>query len=401
MFADRNASLFPSAGATLSCLKSPWPSDDTQASYSEALHRFECASGNRPGTPNEIASLIQSGHFEEAVRGLSFIISSSELSRRLSTQGGTAKLSFYNALEQIVTGQLSVDLSPAERSVVTMLHALRVTGLDSATHPSDRVLELVAPFAAQLNADLDPRHETDTVSWSYRMTGAASLIAAQASKIPAAQPCGVQILKMAQDLGIPRIMITSHHSLGGDAVPLIAEHCAREQLLNGQVSCARLGYETPNPDIFWVFKEDPQAWLNCFERLASKCVKGGHYIVLVEDTLGPLSDDPLSIPVEDVIRQAYQRCSHFAYNPLTIVSDGEEAIHAITNLPVGGVVTDLFIPTRQGSLDKSCGEATVREVLAPYLTTAQIDHLLCAARAMEGEVASVMERELHKLLQVA
>jgi hypothetical protein len=65
-----------------------------------------------------------------------------------------------------------------------------------------------------------------------------------------------------------------------------------------------------------------------------------------------------------------------------------------------GVVTDLFIPTQVGSFDKSCGEATVREVLLPYLEHSEIDFLLRAGRAIEGEVAAIMEREVERLISL-
>jgi hypothetical protein len=53
-----------------------------------------------------------------------------------------------------------------------------------------------------------------------------------------------------------------------------------------------------------------------------------------------------------------------------------------------------------GSFDKSCGEATVREVLLPYLEHSEIDFLLRAGRAIEGEVAAIMEREVERLISL-
>ena len=398
MFASRNASLLPSLAAAQPCVDVPWTNTSIRERYVDACASFERNHANRPVAPRELTALVSSGHFEEALRGLSFIIRPSDVVRRAYEMPGGETLTYNQAIDGVLQGTLAIPLSDAERAVVSMMRALRTIGLDSATHPGDRAIDLVTPFVSRLNQDLDSRYSNGNDSLSYRVLGAASLIAAQASRLPAAQPCGVQILRAAQERGIPRVMITSHHSLGGDAVPLIAEHCAREGLLSGEVTCQRLGYTSKSPDIFWVFKESPEAWLECFERLAQLHIPAGTYILVVEDTLGPLSDDPLALPVEQIIVNAHKQCAAFQFNPLTIAADEEEALRLLETLPIGGVMTDLFIPTAHESLDKSCGEATVREVLLPYLEHSEIDALLTAAQRVEREVAAIMEREAAALI---
>jgi hypothetical protein len=401
MFADRNASQFHPVGlstehASLSAWSSPTLNHRFEAGHKEHLH----GDARRPLAPHEFAALVQQGHFEQAVRGLGFIINSWDVQQRLSLLPGVERPCFDDALKAVSLNNSPVPLSPAERSVVKMMHALRNIGLDSSTHAGDRAVGLIAPYADRLNANASPRYGTTEGLYSYRVLGAASLVAAETNRLAAAQPCGVQILRAAQERGLPRILITSHHSLGGDAVPLIAEHCFREGLLAGEVSCQRLGFSARCPDIFWIFKEDPAAWLEGFDALASQC--HGHHgnLLVVEDTLGVLSDEIAAVPVEEVIRQAHSQCAGLRNSPLIIARDEEDALHAMENMPLVGIVTDLFIPTRLGSFDKSCGEATVREVLLPYLEHSEIDQLLRDGRTIEQEVAAIIEREFATLLSL-
>jgi len=401
MFADRNTSLFHPIGVSterpsVSAWHSPTLNHRFEHAHNEHLH----GTARRPLTPHEFAALVQQGHFEQAVRGLGFIISSWDIQQRLSHVPPAQRPSFDEALSAASTNRSPIPLSPAERSVVKMMHALRSIGLDSSTHAGDRAIEIIAPFADRLNANASPKYGSTEGIYSYRVLGAASLVAAETNRLAAAQPCGVQILRAAQERDLPRTLITSHHSLGGDAVPLIAEHCSREGLLAGEVSCQRLGFSSRCPDIFWVFKEDPAAWLEGFDALASQCQGRHGALLVVEDTLGTLSDDSAAVPVEDVIRQSHSLCAGFSNSPLIIARDEEDALHAMESMPLVGVVTDLFIPTRIGSLDKSCGEATVREVLLPYLEHSEIDHLLRQGRAIEQQVASIIEQEFATLLNL-
>ncbi len=400
MFAQRNTSLFPGGTGTAVDVACSWADPSLNARYHSSLQEYRHGNGRRPLTPREAASLVQTGHFEETIRGLSFIINQWDLHKRLAPVAQQQNLSFADTLDRVIAKGLPVTLSTAERSVATMIHALRVLGLDSATHPGDRAVELLLPFADRLNQSLCSRFGASSEHYTYRVLGAASLIAAETSRLPEAQPCGVQILRAAFERNIPRVMITSHHSLGGDAVPLIAEHCAREGLLTGDVSCSRLGFNSTSADIFWVYKELPEAWLDALHGLAQRGAGGPGHLLIVEDTLGPVSDDSSSTAIEDIIRQAHADCPHFSANPLILARDEEEALRAIESTPLVGVVTDLFIPTQVGSFDKSCGEATVREVLLPYLEHSEIDFLLRAGRAIEGEVAAIMEREVERLISL-
>ncbi len=399
MFSERNASLLPLAEPDfgLGSRVGAWSSPSLCELFERAIARASELGAPPPLAPRELAACVERGSFEEAVRGLSFILSPSEICRRVAEESGLPSMPLDTALERVVSGAFRGDMTSAERSVATMLHAVRVLGLDSEMHPGDKALDLVAPFAERLNVDLDP-HFHGGGALSYRVLGAASLVAAQASLMPAAQPCGIQILRMAHALGIPRLMVTSHHSLGGDAVPLIAEHCAREGLLNGEISCPRLGYASANPEIFWMMKESPEEWLQCFTRLADLGVRGGSYILVVEDSLGLAGQGRDAPAIQDVIWDAYRRCERLALNPLTIASNSSEAQGILGSLPVGGLLTDLFIPTEAGGTDKACGEASVHEVLGPYLREDEIAGLLRAGRAAEGSVAEIMERETIALL---
>jgi hypothetical protein len=101
-----------------------------------------------------------------------------------------------------------------------------------------------------------------------------------------------------------------------------------------------------------------------------------------------------------VIRAAHSQSPTLCNKPLMVAQDKEQAMEAMASFPIAAVATDLFMPTRAGSQDKSCGEATVREVLLPYLQHSDIDLLLTAAQAAEDEVAAVMSRELAALIMM-
>lgn len=372
-----------------------WNSQELQDLFLKAQSKHSEGKGLRPLPPDEATTLIVDGKYEEAVRGLSFILSGRDLLRATQRMPGS---SFNDALEKIANGCVDVSLSRGQLCVARMVRAIRVFGLDSSTHAGDRAISLVQPYQSRLEKDLAANQSSSLTALSHRLIGTASLIAAQASRDSSAQPCGVQVVRAARERDVPCIMISSHHALGGDALPLVAEHCAREGLLNGNVSCQRLGFTNSAADIFWVFKQDPTAWVECFNRLGDIAAGRQGGLLVVQDTVGSLSDDLLPFPIEDVIREAYLANSALRNHPLSIVPDKEQAMAAFESSSWAAVATDLFMPTCTGSTDKSCGEATVREVLLPYLEHSDIDLLIRKAQAAEEEVCAIVNRELAELL---
>ncbi len=381
----------------LSAVDRGWSSPELQDLFRKAQARHSEGKGLRPLPPNEATTLIVEGRYEEAVRGLSFILSGRELLRATQRVVGS---SFNEALEKIAGGSVDVSFSRGQLCVARMVHAIRVLGLDSATHAGDRAIGLVQPHRSQLERGLPTAHSSSVAGLSHRLIGAASLIAAQASRDASAQPCGLQVVRAARERELPCILISSHHALGGDAVPLIAEHCAKEGLLNGAVSCQRLGFTNIAADIFWVFKQDPTAWTECFNRLGDLAVGRPGGLLIVQDTVGSFSDDLLPFPIEDVIREAHLKNSALRDMPLCVVPDKEQAMAALESSTWAAVATDLFMPTCTGSTNKSCGEATVREVLLQYLEHDDIDLLLGKAQAAEEEVSAIVNRELAELLMM-
>lgn len=372
-----------------------WHCTELKELFDKAKFNHSEGNGIRPIPPSEAISLVVDGKYEEAVRGLSFILNGHDLLRATQKIAGAP---FNEALEKIARGNIDVSLTRGQISVARMVHAMRVLGLDSSTHAGDRAIELVLPYRTRLEAGLSQRSTTTDSQFSQRLIGVASLLAAQASRDPSAQPCGVQVVRAAREKEIPCLMISSHHALGGDAVPLIAEHCSREGLLNGEISCQRLGFTNTAADTFWIFKQDPQAWTECFNRLGEVAADRSGGVLVVQDTVGAFSDDLLPFPIQEVIRATYLECPSLRNKPLTIVPDKEQALAALESLPFAAVATDLFMPTCAGSRDKSCGAATVREVLLPYLDHRNIDHLLYSAQAAEEEVSAIVTRELAELL---
>lgn len=397
---SRDTSSLLSAGHAVNQTLSRWASPLISAKFDEALLRCLGDDSARPLTPAELIGLVQTGHFQEAAYGLGFIIRPHELRARWLSLHPDDTAPSVETLTRVAASTTDLPLSQAERSVIAMLHAITTTGLDSSMHPSERALDLLRPYIDKLNVDLVPSFGSGQNEYSYRVLGAASLLAAQTSKIASAQPCGVQILRAAYKYGYPCLLITSHHSLGGDAVPLIAEHCKREGLLNGEISSPRLGFVSEHPDIFWIHKEDVNAWRDGFERLAELELKLGHSILVVEDSLGTVFNGR-ALSIEDTIRTAHEQCPSLRLNPLIIVRDCDAALATLRSTPIAGVMTDLFIPTTYDSPDKSCGEVTVREVLGRFLLGSEIDTLLCEGRCIESQIEELMEHELELLLQLS
>lgn len=387
-----NTPLNRLSGAALS-----WNCREIQELFLEAQRRHSGGLGLRPLPPNEATALIVDGKYDEAVRGLSFILSGLDLLRATQRIPGS---SFNEALARIADGSVDVSFSRSQLCVARMVHAIRVLGLDSSTHAGDRAISLVQPYQSRLEQGLAAKYCSSQATLSHRLIGAASLIAAQASRDPSAQPCGVQVVRAARERSMPCIMISSHHALGGDAVPLIAEHCAKEGLLNGKVSCQRLGFTNSAADIFWVLKQYPTAWVECFNRLGDLAAGRQGGLLVVQDTVGSFSDDLLPFPIEDVIRDVHRTNIALRDKPLCIVPDREQAMAALDSASWAAVATDLFMPTCTGSTDKSCGEATVREVLLPYIEHSDIDLLLRTAQTVEEEVYAIVHRELAELLMM-
>lgn len=399
MISQRTAHRSNSVDLSQNQVQAGWRSQSIQERFEKAQLAHASGSGIRPLPPRDALSLLVDCRYEEVVRGLGFILSGAELRAAAQKLNPSAAARTFNeSLTELTTAKSNKELSPAQLCVARMVHALRVLGLDSATHAGDRAISLVEPYAHLLEHGLSVELQRSAGTLSHRVVGAASLIAAQAHRDPAAQPCGVQIVRAARERGLPCIMVSSHHALGGDAVPLVAEHCAREGLLNGEISCQRLGLTPQDAHIFWFFKQDPLNWQECFHQLGAIAVHSSGHLLVVQDTLSSLSDDLLPFPIEDLIREAHAKCHALSSKPLIIVPDKEQAMEALDSLPIAAVATDLFVPTKLGSLDKSCGEATVREVLAPFLDEDQINGLLRDAQSVEDEVATVMSQEIAALL---
>ena len=398
MISQRTAHRSNSVDLSQNQVQAGWRSQSIQARFEKAQLAYASGSGIRPLPPRDALSLLVDCRYEEVVRGLGFILNGAELRAAVQKLNPSAARTFNDSLTELAGANGNAELSPAQLCVARMVHALRVLGLDSATHAGDRAISLVEPYAHLLEHGLSAELQRSAGALSHRVVGAASLIAAQAHRDPAAQPCGVQIVRAARERGLPCIMVSSHHALGGDAVPLVAEHCAREGLLNGEISSQRLGLTAQDAHIFWFFKQDPLNWQECFHQLGTMAERNAGHVLVVQDTLSSISDDLLPFPIEALIREAHAKCNALSSKPLIIVPDKEQAMEALDSMPIAAVATDLFVPTKLGSLDKSCGEATVREVLAPFLDESQIENLLRDAQSVEDEVATVMSQEIAALL---
>lgn len=345
-----------------------------------------------PLCPHTITTLLQEGNFEAVVAGLGYILSEATLSKMWEARYGR-RAALNAILDKLHTDPTSLALSDAQRCVVRMMHAIHSIGLDSMWHPSDRALEIIAPFTARLDQGLEPSHK----SLSFRVVGAASLIAAQSSLCESAAPSGIAVLRAARDAGIPAAMLTAHHSLGGDAVPLVAEYLRSEGLLNGGIACPRLGYDDPDPDIFWALKESPEAWRDSCLRLADKGLSSGGKLLIVEDFGQHPFETPQKIELYKAMANGIDQSPLKHLTP-HLARDQHEALTLIQAGDVAGVVTDLYFPERLGSGSKELGALAVRRILGNFLSDTEIDTVISAAQSVECRVGVIVREEFNKLL---
>jgi hypothetical protein len=282
-----------------------------------------------------------------------------------------------------------------------MLYLLATEGLDSF-HPSPRAIDLVRKHAHALDHDLDSRFYKGG-KLSYRVRGAASLLSAEASLPEELQPCGIAVLEAARSRNIPRIMFPSHHAVGGDAVELIADFCTRHGILGGNISCDRMVYDMPQPDIFLISKDEPENWRRPMTALCELASGHSGDILIVEDELHPCNQNGQPVDVEAIItavRGELPCTLHFA-------RDYTEALDIMNSHLIAAVGSDLYIPEKAGTCarggltdlrHKDLGNRLVHRVLDEFLAKETVEELLLEARRLEMTIYQSMRSELHKIV---
>lgn len=348
-----------------------------------------------PLCPHAITTLLREGNFEAVVGGLGYILSESALRDMWQERYGR-RASINTILDQLCANPAVLPLTPAQECVVRMMHAIHSVGLDSVWHPSDRALEIIKPYSPQLDRGLP----TSRFSLSFRVVGAASLIAAQGSLYESAAPSGIPVLRAAHDAGVPAVMLTAHHTLGGDAVPFVAEYLRNEGLLNGDISCPRLGYDQPNADIYWALKESPAEWTDSCARLAEKGLASGGRLLIVEDFGQHPFETPQKIELYKAMARGIQQ-SPLKHLTTHLARDQHEALSILHEGGVAGVVTDLYFPERLGSGSKELGDREVRRILGKFLCETDTELIMSQARSLECRVGAIVREEFEKLLTLA
>jgi hypothetical protein len=342
-----------------------------------------------------IAALIEDGNFEAVIDGLRYILSESSLVEMWKANY-SERLSAESILERIIPNPNLLPLTSAQRSVATMMHALHSIGLDSSWHASERALDILRPYATRLDLGLT----VPPSAYSFRLVGAASLIAAQTNLHESASPSGLTVLRAASAAAVPAVMVTAHHLLGGDAVPLVAEYAKGEGILNGKVWCDRDLTNPSDADIFWTSKYSPEPWTLACERLADKGLARGSRLAVVED----FGQNPFDTPLKREIHQAMMRgieASPLGNHIVHVVRDEQQAIALLNEGDVAGIMTDLFLPMRVGSHAKHSGERETRRILERFLDAADVDKVLSEARARECVVGAIFKREFERLLSLS
>lgn|GEM_PF-5807613 len=380
-----------------------WRSTEIVALYGEQMKDF--VNHKRlvpPPSPDEVLGLVESGKWNSVVRRLDFIFSDRLLEKRWNELQPTKSSSRAQKLQEAIDRPESLRLSDAEQAVLRMLHTLEAEGYDPA-HPSDKSLSLVKGHAAELDRDLDSRFKRGG-RWSYRVLGAASLLSAEASMQESLQPCGVAVLREAQNRGLPRIMFPSHHVLGGDAVALIADFCSRQKILRGNIRCDRRACDMPNPDVFLISKDSPNNWLDPMRALYEQATARAGAVLIVEDELLVRDQDYQQVDVRGFITQAYQ-----GRHELLFAQDYEEALYYMSSRPIAAVGSDLYMPEHFGSgssgvsnhlNQKRLGNTIVHEILDSFLSEGTVDQLLAEARRSDFKIYDAFRAELGKLITI-
>lgn len=343
----------------------------------------------------EVASAIQAGEFDRAVSYLTWILREGDISQ-LAHRVGVDYQNFEDLLQKITSNESLLPLTKEQRAVARMLHAVRVLGLDSEVHPSTRAIKLLARFEEnfRVSAPDNPRRFEPVAA-------AASLLAAQGSECEHAQPTGVWMIEESTRLGIPAVLVTTNHTLGGDSVSLIAESLARKGILDGRIDSSDLwlGCNDPEARIFWESRKDvPEVWSKAFKRLAACELAQGDRILIADDchsgTAHPGDPELIKKPV----REAFAACERLSKYSLVWASDTYSGLKVLDAGGVAGVVSDLFMPWLTGSHSKSAGDSIVKDIMSPYIPSETVEHLLTVFREIEGRVGRVMREEFEKLI---
>jgi hypothetical protein len=386
--------LHPNCFAGHLAIEGPeWASSSINQLFERAL--AESDPEHPPLCQHTIAALIKDSNFEAVIDGLRYILSESALVEMWKTNY-SERLSTQSILERIILNPNLLPLTPAQQSVATMMHALHSVGLDSGWHASDRALDILKHFTPQLDVGLT----IPASMYSFRLVGAASLIAAQTNLHESASPSGVTVLRAASAAAIPAVMVTAHHLLGGDAVPLVAEYAQSEGILNGKIWCDRDITNPSDADIFWTSKYSSEPWTLACKRLAEKGLARGAQLAVVED----FGQNPFDTPLKREIHQAMMRgieASPLSNHIVHVVRDEQQAIALLYEGNVAAIMTDLFLPMRVGSHAKDSGERETRRILERFLDTAQVDRVIREARSRECVVGAIFTREFERLLSLS
>jgi hypothetical protein len=348
-------------------------------------------------TAVEVAAAIDAGEFERAVRYLSWILREGDLPR-LAEETGVNYKGVKDLLQKIADSESLLPLTKEQLAVAKMLYAVRVLGLESEEHPSERAINLLYDFKQAFPSSSTTFRRYDPLK------AATSLLAAQGSVCEHAQPTGILVLEEACKQKTPAVLVTTNHTLGGDSIFLVAEYLAEKKILNGRVDSSDewLGCHDPEATIFWESRKDnPNVWSKAFKRIAALELRPGDRILVVEDCYSgtPQPEDPEQVPAP--IQQGFDSCQELAGYKLVWAPDTNSGLSALAQGDIAGVVSDLFMPLVTGSRSKTTGDRIVQEVLTPYIDPQTVQHLLTTFREIDGRVGQIIREEFQKLVTQA
>jgi hypothetical protein len=358
---------------------------------------FSGESGPSVHTAREVATLIDKGEYTRAVSELGWVLKERDLLDLAEAAPSSQRLNLSSLLTQIFYQLDSLNLSNEQRAVANMLYAVKVLGLDSDYHPSERATALLEPHRGNFPAKL-----SGYLSHHPPLPGAASLLAAQGSECEHSQPLGVLVLKEAAELRIPAILVTTNHTLGGDSVFVVADYLAKHNILAGKVDSGDLwvGSSASDGDVLWESRKDNiDVWKKAFTRLAAKGLHGPSKTILVVEDCHSGNDHPDNPEVVCApIKAAFADCPELGGYSLVFARDAGEGIDILHKDQIAGVISDLFMPMETASRSKIIGDTLVEKILAPYLTAGTVTNLLTTIRNIESAVGKIVRSEFEKLL---
>lgn len=232
--------------------------------------------------------------------------------------------------------------------------------------------------------------------------GFVDMLEALSVEDEAAQPCGVEVMELAHEKGIPVAMVTAHHAIGQDGVIPVNQFLSKQKIVNGAYRdeftqfTGKGEVEMDDCDILFMVKpmdriydeEDEEMFPEWLRSAITGEFSGDEFDMetyngtgvwgfrLAYERICKKLQDPNSIRllfVEDVpfnqggAEELFVGVAKGKGQELTLktVSDLKSALQELEEGEYDGVISDLYFPSETGSGSKEEGKAIFKRMLTP------------------------------------